>query len=472
MRKTGPFLVSMLLAAIIVFSIGRSIDSRLVNNQTPGATETPAVLSEVETPAGNTRPAPRSESVSSEKETLSTESSGTFSGNTLALESEPDAKTNRRIQQYVNTLAAQGFSEASQGIWMQSDGVLLANYQGTLPLPAASLTKAATTLASLDILGANYQFSTLVGTNGALKNGLLEGDLIVQGSADPFFIWEEAITIGNLLNQIGIRQVSGDLVIVDSFYMNYQQSNLASGELLKESLNADLWTADARAQYQEMPSGTAKPRVLVRGQVRAGKEANDFQLLLNHKSLPLVEILKKMNQYSNNVMADILAMKVGGADVVANTAAKMAGVPTAEIRLINGSGLGVENQMSPRAVCAVFLAIDNFLQPYDMTVSDVFTVVGEDPGVLTTRPLPTWSVMKSGSLSAASAIAGALPTQKQNIVWFSIINGGNDLVGFRASQETLLNELANEWGPVSQLPAALKVNKTRASKTTENEISQ
>jgi len=107
-----------------------------------------------------------------------------------------------------------------------------------------------------------------------------------------------------------------------------------------------------------------------------------------------------------------------------------------------------------------------------MTVSDVFTVVGEDPGVLTTRPLPTWSVLKSGSLSAASAIAGALPTQKQNIVWFSIINGGNDLVGFRASQETLLNELANEWGPVSQLPAALKVNKTRASKTAENEISQ
>ena len=69
-----------------------------------------------------------------------------------------------------------------------------------------------------------------------------------------------------------------------------------------------------------------------------------------------------MNIYSNNAMADMLTVAVGGGSKMRQVAAQAAGVSETELRLHNGSGLGKSNQISPRAVCALFLAIHNTLQ--------------------------------------------------------------------------------------------------------------
>ena len=68
-----------------------------------------------------------------------------------------------------------------------------------------------------------------------------------------------------------------------------------------------------------------------------------------------------MNIYSNNELAQMLANSIGGAKAVSQQAASAAGVPLEEIQLINGSGLGVDNRISPRAVCAMLMAIDRKL---------------------------------------------------------------------------------------------------------------
>ena len=47
-----------------------------------------------------------------------------------------------------------------QGIWIQSDWATLADNQGTIPAPAASITKVATTIASIDKWGLGYRFLT------------------------------------------------------------------------------------------------------------------------------------------------------------------------------------------------------------------------------------------------------------------------------------------------------------------------
>jgi D-alanyl-D-alanine carboxypeptidase/D-alanyl-D-alanine-endopeptidase (penicillin-binding protein 4) len=73
-------------------------------------------------------------------------------------------------------------------------------------------------------------------------------------------------------------------------------------------------------------------------------------------------------------------------------------------------------------------------------------------------------------LAIVSALAGALPTQQQGTVWFVIMNGGDNLEGFRASQESLLKSLVNQWGGVQSLPAELAPNPARTSKTSRNEI--
>lgn len=385
--------------------------------------------------------------------------------------SKPEAATNTKVQAYLNQLASQGFAKENQGIWMQSGNTLLANHQGTTPLPAASITKVATSLVALQTFGPEHEFITLISTNGKIENGVLKGDLIVQGSADPLFVWEEAIVLGNVLNQKGIKRVTGNLIIVDKFYMNFELDPLKSGELLKQALNSQIWPAEAAAQYQTLPPNTPKPQVTIDGNVKVLPTVPDsVQPLVKHYSLPLAELIKKMNQYSNNLMADMLADTVGGAKVVAQKAAAATGVPPAEIKLVNGSGLSEENRISPRAACALFLAVERYLQPYNMTVADVLTVVGKDQGILSERPLPKLAVIKSGTLDNVSALGGALPTQKQETVWFVIMNGGANVESFRTQQEVLLKGFLNQWGAVQVSPPELTANPARISKVSRSEI--
>jgi D-alanyl-D-alanine carboxypeptidase/D-alanyl-D-alanine-endopeptidase (penicillin-binding protein 4) len=390
---------------------------------------------------------------------------------TLAPPDNPDPAVQQAIEQYFNGLATKGFAKNSQGMWIQSGSTLLANHQGTVPLPAASITKVATSLAALETLGPDHQFVTMIGATGPIQNGILQGDLVIQGGGDPFFVWEEAIAIGNLLNQMGIKQVKGNLIITDKFYMNFESNPATSGNLLKQGLNAQIWPPAAQTQYQTLPAGTAKPQVAIAGSVQVlPTPPNNVKPLIRHYSFPVAELIKKMNQYSNNKMAEMIATAVGGPKVVAFKAAQSAGVPQSEISLVNGSGLSPLNKISPRAACAMFLAIERYLQPHNMTIGDLFAIVGQDEGILEQRKLPPLLVVKSGSLNAVSALAGALPTQQKGTIWFATMNGGGDLEGFRLQQESLLQSLVNQWGTAQVLPEELTPNPQRIGKTSRSEI--
>lgn len=389
----------------------------------------------------------------------------------LASPDNPNPEIQAQIEQYINGLAAKGFAKENHGIWIQAGNTLLANYQGTVPLPAASITKIATSLAALETFGPDHQFITLIGATGTVENGVLQGDLVIQGGADPFFIWEEAITLGNLLNQMGIQQVAGNLIITGKFYMNFESDPFKSGTLLKQGLNAQLWNAEAQNQYQTLSPNTPKPQVAIAGSVQVSPTPpSNVQPLIHHDSFPLAELLKKMNQYSNNKMAEMLANSVGGANMVAQKAAAAASVPQAEITLVNGSGLSDQNKISPRAASGLFLAIARYLQAYNMTLGDILAIVGQDEGILNERPLPSFAIVKSGSLNNVSALGGVLPTQDKGIIWFSIMNMGYNLEGFREQQEALLQGFVNQWGTVQALPETLQPNPERARKTSSNKV--
>jgi serine-type D-Ala-D-Ala carboxypeptidase/endopeptidase (penicillin-binding protein 4) len=382
-----------------------------------------------------------------------------------------DGAVQAQVEQYLERLASKGFAAASQGLWIQADSGLLGNHQGTTPLSAASLTKVATSLAVLQTFGVDHQFVTRLGATGPIQNGVLQGDLVVQGGEDPLLVWEEAIALGNQLNQLGIRQVTGNLVIVGPFYMNFESDPTQAGNFLKEGLNAAAWGSEAMTQYQTLPAGTPRPQVTIKGTVQVTKVLpKTVQPLVKHDSLPVAELLKKMNQYSNNLMADMMANAVGGATIVQQKVAQATGLPAAEISLVNGSGLGEANRISPRMVCAMFRAIDRYLQARQMTVGDLFTVIGRDEGILSERSLPPLAIIKSGSLDDVSALAGVLATQKHGNVWFAIQNGGADnLEGFRAEQEVLLKTWVGQWGATNPLPPGLAPTAARQTKTSRTE---
>lgn len=351
------------------------------------------------------------------------------------------------VEEYLQTLARQGLDTQRQGIWIQSDWAILTNNQGKVPAPAASLSKIATTIASINTWGLDHRFLTKIYTAGQINNGILEGDLIIEDGGDPLFVWEEGIVLGNKLQQLGINQVKGSLIVVGDWQMNFEENPLKSGEMFKQSLDSKKWSKTIEKQYQEMKNKPARSNLEIQGLVKKVDHLPDnSQLLLTHQSLTLREILRLMNVYSNNHIAQSLAEQIGGGAKVAQISAKVAHVPPEEILLINGSGLGVDNRISPRAVCRMLMMLEKQLQGSNINLSDLFPVAGVDKkGTVEYRNLPHGIPTKTGTLSTVSALAGVIPTGERENVYFAVINYGSDIEDLRGKQDILLRNLEKHW---------------------------
>ncbi|MGD1913948.1 MAG: D-alanyl-D-alanine carboxypeptidase [Rivularia sp. (in: cyanobacteria)] len=386
----------------------------------------------------------------------------------LVLAPDPNPARSNTIREYIKELQALKLIKSEQtevqGIWMQSGPILMANHQGTKPLPAASLTKIATTLAALKHWGHDHKFETLISATGPIKNGVLEGHLVVKASGDPLFVWEEGITIGNMLSKMGIKRVNGNLIVVGKLAMNFQRNPQLAGQALKRTLNFATWHRPIASVYSRMPKGTPKPQIRITGKVEVLPEVTTSQTpLIRHYSLPMAQLINEMNVFSNNKMAEMLAESVGGASVVQSTAAKLARVPQSEIQLINGSGLGQENRISPRAATAMLMAIQRLAAPHNLTVADFFPTSGLDHrGTTYARRIPKNTAFKTGTLRDVSALAGVMPTKNRGLVWFAIINKGTYVPGFRAEQDKLLQKILKDL----QVPATAStgVNQTSGKK--------
>ena len=365
------------------------------------------------------------------------------------------------VSNYVAGLASAGYEVDRQGVWVSVGSYPVADNQGTQPLPAASITKVATTLAALATWDADHRFETFVGWQGQFdaSSGVVVGDLVVEGSGDPLFVWEEAIALGNALQAIGVRRVTGDLIVANGFNMNFETSTRKSGELLKQALNADSWDYEVDVAYNNLGAGTATPNIQIDGSVQTDSGSRKNRVsgwLLRHDSLPMVAILKAMNIYSNNPMAEQMASIVGGPQSIVSKVEAVAGVSAGEIRLINGSGLGEANQISPKASVLMLRKIHDILQSKGYTISDIFPVTGADGGTIVDRSLPANSVVKTGSLAVVSALAGVLPTRDKGLVWFSLINYGAGLDALRARQDRIVSNIEQQWGRAPSIPPELK----------------
>ena len=98
------------------------------------------------------------------------------------------------------------------------DGTVLAAHQGGRPFNPASVVKLITALAALDILGAEFRWQTTIAKQGALKNGVLHGDLYLIGGGDPYLTADGFLYLLSMLRSRGIRDIRGELVIDDSVF--------------------------------------------------------------------------------------------------------------------------------------------------------------------------------------------------------------------------------------------------------------
>ncbi len=100
------------------------------------------------------------------------------------------------------------FDEATHKTTLQSNAE-----KGFVP---ASVTKIPTMLASLHILGPNYRFQTSLGYRGAIKNGVLRGDLYLKGTGDPLLTLSDLMDLVQKLKRASIKEIQGAFYFDDS----------------------------------------------------------------------------------------------------------------------------------------------------------------------------------------------------------------------------------------------------------------
>ena len=86
------------------------------------------------------------------------------------------------------------------------------------PMNPASTMKLLTTYAALDLLGPAYTWKTEAYIDGELKDGVLEGDLVLKGYGDPKFTIEQFWLWLSELRARGLRDIRGDLVLDRSYF--------------------------------------------------------------------------------------------------------------------------------------------------------------------------------------------------------------------------------------------------------------
>jgi len=97
-------------------------------------------------------------------------------------------------------------------------GEVVLAWHAAEPRNPASTMKLVTTLVALDHLGPAYRWKTEVYARGEIRDGTLDGDLLIKGYGDPFLVTERVWQLVRDVRLAGVDTIAGDVLIDDSWF--------------------------------------------------------------------------------------------------------------------------------------------------------------------------------------------------------------------------------------------------------------
>ena len=402
------------------------------------------------------------------------------------------------------------------------------------PRNPASVEKMVTTLVALDLLGPAYRWKTEFSVLGEVRDGVVDGDVLMKGYGDPYLVTERFWQMLRQVRLEGISGINGNLLLDDSYFdvgdfdpAAFDREPLRAYNVPPNALMTNFKVVRYLFEPADVPgqvavrlepplenleivnqlrvaSGACRgyqrgiaitpnddmSRITLSGRFPSGCEvyamdrtalghneftyglfkslwresggsfAGDWQNvvadeavepLVIFESLPLAEIIAKVNKYSNNVMARQLlytlasekygpaGTEAGGRQVVREWLAEH-GMDFDELRIDNGAGLSRESRVTARHLGSMlrYAYESPFMPEYISSLS----LSGMD-GTLSRRfqdsALTGQAHMKTGSLDDVSAVAG----------YFQARSGRRYIV------VTLLNFTGVHRGPGKEVPEML-----------------
>ena len=355
---------------------------------------------------------------------------------TRALESEPL----QALSDYVNVIRTRGQNLEDQGVLIETldGGQLLAQHNADVAFNPASVMKLGTSLVALAELGPDYRYRTNVLADGTIDNATrtLEGDLVIEGGADPMFSQYDAQEVAAQISHLGVSRVTGGLRFAGQFYYfaNGYHSNL-SAETSAAKLRAALQRAGLR----------------IEGNTAFGEKAGT--LLLSHYSDPLTSILLYQNAHSSNAVAEVVGASVGGPQAIQDYLVSQLGLDESEIFVGRASGLDF-NRITPRATLKVLRALIKLLADHSLKAEDVMAVAGIDSGTLRARlsreDVRGSVIAKTGTLvsidNGVSTLVGIAYTRTRGPLLFAVFNSGGNVQAYRRLQDQFVEQMIAEEG--------------------------
>ncbi len=416
------------------------------------------------------------------------------------------------------------------------------SWQPERPVNAASLMKLVTTDAALELLGPAWSWNTPVWLQGSVHDGVLDGNLVVKGSGDPKLVLERVWLLLRRVQQLGVREIRGDIVLDRSAFSGVEQNpgdfdgealrphNVQSDALLLNYRSllitftpdvargvaivavepplagvrtdatvplsdtpCDDWRATLKGEFtdparlhfagaypgacgeRQWPLAYVDPRsynerMLVglwremggtlTGVVREGMAPPALpSFVLN--SPPLAEVVRDINKYSNNAMAQQLFLTLGSMlrgsgtreaarDVLQQWLAARFGAAARSTVIDNGSGLSRDARTS--ALLLARLLQSAWASPVMPELVSSLPVIGVDGTMERTKTILGRAHLKSGSLRDVTGVAGyVLSASGRRYVVVGIINHPNAGAA-RPALESLVQWAAGDARPAARNP--------------------
>jgi D-alanyl-D-alanine carboxypeptidase/D-alanyl-D-alanine-endopeptidase (penicillin-binding protein 4) len=326
---------------------------------------------------------------------------------------------------------------------LDSRQLLLSHNQDKLFTPA-SLVKIFTLLAGLEIIGRDYCYPTYFYFSSTTP-GIIDGSLYVKGSGDPTHSPEIIREIvQNLVNKYHIKQINGDLVLDDLTFQKeeflgrgwmWDDKNPLLGALVLKGYSANekhisycnaMTLAWGEIFFKEL----LRMGVQIKGGIKIEQVKKDIKVKSIQYSAPLNNILIEMMKMSDNQSSEIifrtLPLCINKEQI---STIEQSIIVFSELLqellymewgedyfIVDGCGLSEYNLLTPAQIVE---AISFLYQKYGSDILSFFASI-EEKGTIKNRFLfPLWA--KTGSLPAASGLAGIFQTKSGRNIVFSLM---------------------------------------------------
>jgi len=335
-------------------------------------------------------------------------------------------------------------SSGAIAIDLASGGVVFERNADT-PLAPASNEKLPITFAALRTLGPAYRFPTEVLGSGRLVGTTWQGDLYLKGYGDPSLTSDGLARLAASLKRQGIRRVTGRVLGDESWFDSRRTApGWKSAFFVNEcsplsALVVDRGVYDDHIALRPAVAAAGRFRQVLRrrkittGMVAVGKAPDTAVPLARIASAPLQEIVTFMDRQSDNFTAEMLLKQLGamqgtggtsvaGAAVVVD-ALRESAIPLTGVRIVDGSGLSLDDRITVRALAALLVGAwnDPSMRPVLWGALPVAGINGTLRNRLQAAPARGAVRAKTGTTNEASALSGYVHSRYA----FAVIENGS-----------------------------------------------